>query len=79
MITQLSVRLADRSGRPLAEVRSFMSALFDRARREYLVAGAPLGWSDEAFLVWLDVRCAGAGARPANGTWSARLGLMWGG
>jgi hypothetical protein len=56
MITQLSVQLAYQTGRLLAELRPIVRGLFDQARREYLAAGAPLGLSDEAFLIWLDER-----------------------
>jgi hypothetical protein len=56
MVDLFVAHLAHKKGLSAAELRPFVRTLFDQARREYLAAGAPLGLSDQAFLVWLDER-----------------------
>jgi hypothetical protein len=56
LVELFAQHLAHKKGLSVAELRPFVRGLFDQARREYLAAGAPLGSSDEAFLVWLEER-----------------------
>jgi len=56
LIDTYAAHLAHKRRRPVAELRPFVRNLFDEALQEYREAGAPLGPSEEAFLVWLAER-----------------------
>jgi len=56
LVDQFAAHLAHKKGQSIAELRPFVRTLFDEALQEYREAGAPLGPSEEAFLVWLAER-----------------------
>ena len=56
LVDLFTAHLAHTRGQPAAELRPFVRAVFKEAQREHLAAGAPLGLSDDAFLVWFDQR-----------------------
>jgi hypothetical protein len=58
LVDVFAAHLAHKRGQSVAELRPFVRTLFTEAMQEYREAGAPLGQSDEAFLVWLDERRA---------------------
>lgn len=56
LVDLFAAHLAHKKGQSIAELRPFVRTLFDEAMQEYREAGAPLGLSEEAFLVWLAER-----------------------
>jgi hypothetical protein len=55
-ITRLAAHIARERGWTLAEATRWVAVRIAEAREEYRQMGAPLGDTDEGFLVWLQPR-----------------------